>query len=56
MPEQQRTEHISQGERQKILAYILLGHSVEPHQNQRVSEKDRVVEERLRGHEHETEK
>src|SRR5437667_12698018 len=56
MPEQQRPEHISQRKRQEIPTHILLGHSVEPHQNQRVSEKDRIVKKRLCGHEHETEK
>src|SRR4029077_1085141 len=43
-----------QCERQQIAAHILLGHFVKPHQDQRVSEKDRVVEKSLGQHQHKT--
>jgi len=56
MPEQQGTEHIPQGKWQQVTAHILLGHGIEAHQDQRVSEKDRVVKESLRHHQHKTEK
>src|SRR6266496_3984066 len=55
MPEQHRAEHISQREGQEIAAHILLGHLVKSHQNQRVSEEDRVIEESLCQHQHKTE-
>src|SRR5262249_47222171 len=56
MSEEQRSEHISQCERQQIAAHILLGHIVEAHQNQCVCEKDRVVKKSLREHQHKTKK
>src|SRR5438132_3227225 len=56
MPEQYRAEHIPQREWQEITTHILLGHVVKPHQDQRVSEKDRVVKKGLSRHQHETEK
>src|SRR5207248_8804323 len=56
MPEQKRPENISQCKRQEIAAHILLRHVVKAHQDQRVREKDRVVEKSLGQHQHKTEK
>src|SRR5882724_8762265 len=55
MAQQQRSKHVPQRKRQQIAAHILLGHAVKPHQDQRVSEKDRVVEKSLGQHQHKTE-
>src|SRR5438876_3629862 len=55
MAQQQRSKHVPQRKRQQIAAHIVLGHAVKPHQDQRVSEKDRVVEKRLGQHQHKTE-
>src|SRR4026209_2633003 len=56
MPKQQGTEHVTQCKWQQIAAHILLGHVVKPHQDQRISEKDRVIEKSLCQHQHKTEK
>src|SRR5438105_8606603 len=52
MPEQERPAHISKREWQQVAADIFLRHGVESHQDQRISEKDRIVEKRLREHQH----
>src|SRR5205823_1723185 len=56
MSEKQWPEHISKRKRQEIAAHILLRHAVKPHQDEGVSEKDRVVEKGLSGHKHKAEK
>src|SRR5438046_10496397 len=56
MSEKQWPEHISKRKRQEIAAHILLRHAVKPHQDEGVSEKDRVVEKGLSGYKHKTEK
>ena len=49
-PEQQRAEEIAGRERQQIPADAIRGDAVEVGQDQRVGEEDRVVKERLGGH------
>src|SRR5947208_15247178 len=56
MSEKQWPEHISKRKRQEIAAHILLRHAVKPHQDEGVSEKDRIVEKGLSGHKHKAEK
>src|ERR1700741_2694749 len=56
MSQQQWTQHISQRKRQEIATHVLLRNVVKPHQDQRVSEKDRIVKTGLSGHEHKTKK
>src|SRR5438105_3499400 len=55
MSENYRTEYVSQRERQQITTNALFGHRVKPHQDERVSKKDRVVKKRLRQHQDESE-
>src|SRR5207247_3083969 len=56
MSEKKWPEYISKRKRKEIAAHILLRHAVKPHQDQRVSEKDRVVKKGLGRHEHKAEK
>src|SRR6266568_4015691 len=56
MSEQQWSEHISKREGQQITADALFRHSVKAHQDKRIGKKDRVIKERLRQHQHKTEK
>ena len=48
--EQQRPQHIAGGERQDVPADLIRRRAIEVGQDQRVSEENRVVEERLRHH------
>src|SRR5712692_8608362 len=55
MAEEKRAKHISERKRQQIAAHIFLRHAVKAHQHERVSKKDRVVEESLRQHQNKSE-
>src|SRR5258706_6828985 len=52
-PKHKRTHHVGKCERQDIPAYIMRWHVVEFRQDERISEEDRVVEERLSSHQRE---
>ena len=56
MAEHQRTERVPERKRQQISTHVSFGHAIKPHQDQRVSKKDRVIEERLRCHERQAKK
>src|SRR5438309_12048224 len=56
MSEQERANQVSKREWQKVTTDILFRHAVKARQDQRVSEKDRVVEKCLREHQDEAEK
>src|SRR5580700_3498 len=54
MSEHEWTEEIAECEWKQVSANAVFGHAVKPHQDQRVSEEDRVVKKRLRRHQNET--
>src|ERR1700736_1497599 len=54
MSEQERANQISKREWQKVTTDILFRHAVKARQDQRIREKDRVVEKGLREHQHES--
>ena len=54
-PQDQRPEKIAERERQHVPADRLRRHAIEPAEHQRVGEEDRVVEKRLRRHQHQSE-
>src|SRR4051812_42318667 len=55
MSQQQRSEEVSDRERQKISADFEFGNAVKSHQDERVGKKDGVVEESLGRHQYEPE-
>src|SRR5438270_3886943 len=56
MSQQEGTKEVSDREGQKISTSFEFGDAVKSHQHERVSKKDRVVEESLGRHQHEPEK